>query len=147
MNRKSGAPTDQEAAGAEHPFTIGELADQFGITTRAIRFYESRGLISPQRKGTNRSYSKRDRARLMLILRGKNLGFSLEDIAEYLALYDSDPGQQAQTKLLLDKVETAIADLEQKSADLERTLGELKEIQARCIAHLGPAERGRRKNR
>ena len=115
---------------------IGELAAEFAITTRAIRFYESRGLLTPARRGTNRSYDRRDRARLMLILRGKNLGFSLEDIGEYLALYDTDPTQDAQTRLLLDKVEVAIVDLQHKRADIDRSLRELKEIRAACVAHL-----------
>lgn len=121
-------------------YVIGELADEFGITTRTIRFYEARGLIAPTRIGANRSYTRRDRARLALILRGKNLGFSLEDIAEYLALYDADPEQQAQTRLLLDKVEHAIDDLQQKRQDLDRTLRELKEIRSRCVDHLKDKE-------
>lgn len=122
--------------GDERAFTIGELAEEFDITTRAIRFYEARGLIKPLRIGTNRSYSRRDRARLMLILRGKNLGFSLEDIAEYLDLYDSDPGQLMQTQLLLSKVESHIADLQGKRADLDRTLRELKDIRSKCVEML-----------
>jgi DNA-binding transcriptional MerR regulator len=126
--------------GDDHYFSIGELADEFDITTRTIRFYEARGLLIPQRFRSNRAYSRRDRARLKLILRGKNLGFSLEDIAEYLSLYDSDPGQVTQTKLLLDKVEVHIADLNSKSRDIERTLGELKDIRAQCMGHL---KRGR----
>jgi DNA-binding transcriptional MerR regulator len=74
---------------------------------------------------------------MMLIMRGKNLGFSLEDVAEYLALYDSDPAQVAQTRLLLAKVDQAIADLMTKRADIERSLKDLKEIRIRCEAHLG----------
>lgn len=120
----------------EGPFAIGELAAEFGITTRAIRFYESRGLISRAREGQNRTYSHRDRARLSLILRGKNLGFSLEDIAEYLALYDADPGQVRQTRHLLDKVEAAIRDLTDKRADLDRALKDLRDIRAKCLLHL-----------
>ncbi len=121
---------------SEPTFSIGELADQMDITTRAIRFYESRGLLSPARIGTARRYSRRDRARLLLILRGKNLGFTLEDIAEYLALYDADPRQIAQTRLLLEKVESSITRLQRKRADLERALHDLTDIRARCIAHL-----------
>lgn len=128
--------TDAAMPELDQRYTIGELADEFGITTRTIRFYESRGLISPARKGANRSYDRRDRARLTLILRGKNLGFSLEDIAEYLALYDSDPGQQVQTKLLLGKVEATIEDLNQKRADIDRTLRDLKELRAKCAEYL-----------
>jgi DNA-binding transcriptional MerR regulator len=120
----------------DHYFSIGELADEFNITTRTIRFYEARGLLVPARFRSNRAYSRRDRARLKLILRGKNLGFSLEDIAEYLSLYDSDPGQITQTKLLLAKIEAHIADLNSKRSDIERTLTELKEIRAQCQGHL-----------
>ena len=122
-------------------YSIGQLADEFQITTRAIRFYEARGLITPRREGTNRIYSRRDRGRLTLILRGKNLGFSLEDIAEYLTLYDVDPSQRAQTEMLLSKVEAAIADLNRKKADLARSLSHLKDIRAKCISFLNQADK------
>ena len=114
------------------------------MTTRAIRFYEAKGLIAPARRGVARSYSRRDRARLMLILRGKNLGFSLEEIAQYLALYDADPAQVAQTRMLLARIEAAIEDLQTKRADLDRTLRDLKDIRAQCVQHLqgqGPGGR------
>ena len=114
-------------------YSIGDLASEFGISTRAIRFYESKGLIAPERVGSNRIYKRRDRARLILILRGKRLGFSLEEIAEYLNLYDADPNQIAQTRLLLHKVETSIAELEGKRRDIEAALGDLGEIRAQCI--------------
>lgn len=124
-------------ASIEPAYTISDLAKEFAITTRTIRFYESRGLISPERVGQNRRYSRRDRARLILILRGRNLGFTVEDVGEYLALYDADPGQIAQTKLLLDKVTAAISELESKKDDLERSLADLADIRARCEAHIG----------
>jgi DNA-binding transcriptional MerR regulator len=117
-------------------YTIGELAAELGVTTRTIRFYESKGLIAPARRGVARSYSRRDRARLKLILRGKNLGFSLEAIAEYLKLYDADPAHIAQTQMLLKGVEAAIQNLQAKRADLDRTLKELREIRAQCVEHL-----------
>ncbi len=117
-------------------FTIGDLATEFEITTRAIRFYEARGLLRPMRRGTARSFTRRDRARLKLILRGKNLGFTLEDIAEYLSLYDTDPTQVTQTRLLLDRVEAHIADLNTKRGDLDRTLDDLREIRSQCKRHL-----------
>lgn len=120
----------------EVTFTISDLSKEFGITTRTIRFYESRGLIQPERIGTSRRYSRRDRARLILILRGRNLGFTVEDVGEYLALYDADPGQQAQTRLLLDKVTSAIETLESKRQDIERALTELGEIRRICDEHL-----------
>ncbi len=130
---------DCEDGGA---LTIGELADHFAITTRAIRFYEARGLLAPRRVGANRSYTRRDKARLTLILRGKNLGFSLEDIADYLALYDADPTQEAQTRLLLDKVDEAVSGLKMKRADIDRTMRDLKEIRARCVEHLRRLPKG-----
>jgi DNA-binding transcriptional MerR regulator len=128
----------------ERLYTIGELAQELAVTTRAIRFYEAKGLIAPARRGVARSYSRRDRARLLLILRGKNLGFSLEEIAQYLALYDADPAQVAQTRMLLTRIEAAIEDLQLKRADLDRTLRELKDIRAQCVQHLegqGPGGR------
>jgi DNA-binding transcriptional MerR regulator len=127
------------SAGEDDPdrlYTIGELAEELDITTRAIRFYEAKGLILPARRGVARCYGRRDRARLKLILRGKNLGFSLEAIAQYLQLYDADPAQIAQTQLLLARVEGAIEHLQVKRADLDRTLRELKEIRSHCVEHL-----------
>ena len=121
-------------------YTIGQLAEEFQITTRAIRFYEARGLIQPRREGKNRIYSRRDRGRLILILRGKNLGFTLEDIAEYLALYDVDRSQRTQTEMLLSKVEASIADLNSKKADLARALNDLKELRAKCLGFLKQAD-------
>jgi DNA-binding transcriptional MerR regulator len=125
------APDDPERL-----YTIGELANAHNITTRTIRFYEARGLISPARKGVARSYTRRDRARLTLILRGKNLGFTLEEIQQFLALYDSDPSQMAQAKLVLERVEAHIAELMEKRADLDRTLKDLKDLRNLCIGHL-----------
>ncbi len=124
------------ASGDTETFTISDLAKEFAITTRTIRFYESRGLIAPLRVGTSRRYLKRDRARLMLILRGRNLGFTVEDVGDYLALYDADPGQMAQTRLLLEKIEAAIRDLETKRDDIARGLSELDEIRGRCQRYL-----------
>jgi DNA-binding transcriptional MerR regulator len=125
-------------------YAIGELAGEFEVTTRTIRFYESKGLIAPARRGVARAYSRRDRARLKLILRGKNLGFSMEEIAEYLRLYDADPAQIAQTQLLLVRVDDAIEHLQIKRADLDRTLRELRDIRAHCIAHLSTKASARR---
>jgi DNA-binding transcriptional MerR regulator len=128
--------TSDSHDGEEPLYSIGDLASEFAISTRAIRFYEIKGLLSPKRAGTTRVYSRRDRARLLLILRGKRLGFSLEEVAEYLNLYDSDPHQLAQTRLLLQKVEAAIADLELKQQDIEKTLSELRDIRQLAIRQL-----------
>jgi Predicted transcriptional regulators len=107
-------------------YAIADLAREFGISTRAIRFYESKGLLSPERLGATRIFRRRDRARLILILRGKRLGFSLRDISDYLSLYDADRTQQVH--LLAEKVDERIALLERQRQDLETTLGELREI-------------------
>ncbi len=117
-------------------YTIGELSREFGVTSRTIRFYESKGLLSPLRKGTARSYSKRDRAQLILVLRGKNLGFTLEEIKEYLGLYAADTSQITQLRHLLDKIDDRIELLRRKKADLERTQSELKAIRSQVMAAL-----------
>jgi DNA-binding transcriptional MerR regulator len=127
---------------AEEPerfWTIGELAKEHAITTRTIRFYESRQLIAPARKGIARTYSRRDRARLILILRGKNLGFSLDEIREFLDLRDADPAHLKQTQTLLASVETRIRDLETKQVDIERSLSELRAVRDHCLQHLEKA--------
>ena len=131
------SPSSPTGQGADRLYTIGELAQELKVTTRAIRFYEAKGLIAPVRRGVHRSYSRRDRARLKLILRGKNLGFTLEEVAQYLKLYDADPAQIAQTQMLLAHIERAIEDLQLKRADIERTLKELREIRSQCREHLG----------
>lgn len=108
-------------------YAIADLAREFGISTRAIRFYESKGLLSPERVGGTRVFRRRDRARLILILRGKRLGFSLRDIAEYLSLYDAH-SQTAQVSLLVEMVDQRIELLESQLTDLQTTLAELREI-------------------
>jgi DNA-binding transcriptional MerR regulator len=128
--------------GVEHLYSIGELAQELEVTPRAIRFYEAKGLIAPLRRGVHRSYSRRDRARLKLILRGKNLGFTLEQVAQYLKLYDADPSQIAQTQMLLAHIERAIEDLQIKRADIDRTLRELKQIRSQCTEHLSRKREG-----
>ena len=107
-------------------FAIADLAKEFGISTRAIRFYEAKGLLSPERVGATRIFRRRDRARLILILRGKRLGFSLRDISDYLSLYDANRSQQVQ--LLTAKIDERLASLEAQLQDLQTTISELKEI-------------------
>lgn len=112
--------------------SITEVAEEFGVTARTIRFYESKGLITPQRVGSTRAYSYKDRGRLKLIFRAKRLGFSLTDINDYLELYIVDQTQKEQVHLLLDKVNDRISELEQQQEDLIDTLEELREIQKQC---------------
>jgi len=117
-------------------YSIADLAREFGISTRAIRFYESKGLIAPERLGATRVFRRRDRARLILILRGKRLGFSLRDISDYLALYDADRGQQV--NLLAEKVDERLESLEQQLSDLQTTIAELQEIRKLARDRVSP---------
>ncbi len=109
-------------------YSVSELANDLGVTPRALRFYEDKGLIAPQRAGNTRVYTHRDRGRLMLILRGKRLGFTLREVREWLDLYEVDPDQSAQMIRLKDKVRKRIDALEQQRDDLDATLEELREI-------------------
>jgi len=111
-------------------YGIGDLAGEFGVSARAIRFYEDQGLLAPQRIGGNRIYSARDRARLQLILRGKRLGFALADIKELLDLYDVDADHLEQLRATLDKGRARIAELERQQQEIAETLQELREIGA-----------------
>jgi DNA-binding transcriptional MerR regulator len=120
-------------------FAIADLAREFGISTRAIRFYEAKGLLTPERVGSTRVFRRRDRARLILILRGKRLGFSLRDISDYLSLYDADRTQHAQVKLLVDMVDQRMTQLEQQLADLQTTIAELREIRQLADERLAQA--------
>lgn len=119
-------------------FAIADLAKEFGISTRAIRFYESKGLLKPDRLGSTRVFRRRDRARLILILRGKRLGFTLRDISEYLSLYDADSTRTAQVKLLIEKVDERLDLLRGQLADLETTIAELSEIRKLADERLKP---------
>ena len=120
-------------------FAIADLAAEFGISTRAIRFYEAKDLLRPERVGGTRVFRRRDRARLILILRGKRLGFSLRDISEYLSLYEADRTQRAQVNLLVDMVDQRVMMLEQQLADLQTTIGELREIKKLANERLAQA--------
>jgi DNA-binding transcriptional MerR regulator len=120
-------------------YSVTELATELGVTPRAIRFYETKGLIKPQRAGTTRVYNHRDRGRMQLILRGKRLGFTLADIKEYLDMYDLDPSKTKQVKLLLGKVERRVGELEQQREDLETTLLELEEMRQECFSAIEAA--------
>lgn len=120
-------------------FAIADLAREFGISTRAIRFYETKGLLTPERVGSTRVFRRRDRARLILILRGKRLGFSLRDISDYLSLYDADRTQRAQVNLLVDMVDERMRMLELQLGDLQTTLGELREIKKLATERLAQA--------
>lgn len=110
-------------------YSITELAKELEITARTIRFYEDQGLITPQRVGNTRIYSHRDRARMILILRGKRLGFSLKDIKEFLDLYVVDTTQVEQLRVLVGKVRGRITQLEEQLETVEISLKELRDIE------------------
>ena len=110
-------------------FSVTELARDLGVTPRTIRFYEDQGLISPQRAGNTRVYTHRDRARMILILRGKQLGFSLRDIKEYLDLYVVDAGKTEQIQHLVRKARERITQLEAQLTAVKTTLTELRDIE------------------
>lgn len=120
----------------EKLYSVTELARDLGITPRTVRFYEDQGLISPQRAGNTRVYSHRDRARMILILRGKRLGFSLKDIKEFLDLYVVDTTKTEQMRVLLKKVKSRIALLEEQRQALELSLTKLREVERQATEAL-----------
>ena len=106
-------------------FSIGELAREFGVTLRALRFYEDKGLLHPHRRGQSRVYSRRDRARLKLILMGKRVGFSLSEIREMLELYDLKSGQVTQLRFAAEKFRAQIQSLEAQRSDIDEAIRDL----------------------
>lgn len=117
-------------------WTIAELADEYDVTHRTIRHYEELGLITPERRGTARIFHRRDRTRLALILRGKRIGFPLEEIRTIIDMYDQTPGEEGQLVYLLDQIAARRTDLEQRRADIDETLRELGQVEARCRTDL-----------
>jgi DNA-binding transcriptional MerR regulator len=111
----------------EH-FTISDLSAEFGVTARALRFYEDEGLIAPERRGLQRIYSHRDRARLAWILRGKRVGFSLAEIREMIDLYDIGDGRRVQRQVTLERCRERIALLERQKLDIDAALAELADF-------------------
>jgi len=114
--------------------SIGELCDEFGVTARALRFYEDEALIAPERRGTQRIYSERDRARLAWILRGKRVGLSLADIKELLDLYDLGDGRQTQRLKTIERCQSQVDALRLRRVDIDATIDELTEFIALLTA-------------
>jgi DNA-binding transcriptional MerR regulator len=123
--------------GTTELFGITELCREFGITLRALRFYEDKGLLTPRRINGARVYTRRDRARLTLILRAKAIGSPLSEIKRYLDLYgDHGEGRAKQLSYVIERTDQEIAELEAKRAKIDETLAELRVINATCRKHL-----------
>lgn len=125
------------AQAEERTWTVGELADDLGVTTRTLRFYEAEGLISPERSGGNRVYGPREHARMRLILRGRRFGMTLAECREIVDMYDgAASSERRQLTTLLDRLDEIAADLRRRQADLRRTLTEVTEVAAQCRRRL-----------
>ena len=119
-------------------YSISELAGEFGITTRTIRFYEEKGYLSPRREGTRRIYSPADRTSLRLILRGKRLGLTLDETADMIKMYGSPSGNQKQLEKFIVRINEKRSELEQKRQDLEVMMNDLQSVENKC--HVALAE-------
>lgn len=124
-------------AGKDKLYSVSELAQEFALTTQALRFYEEKGLLHPARSGRARVYTYRDRARLLLIQRLRRLGFSLEDIVQYLSMYGSVGGGQYQ--LGLEKIERRMTELLKLRAEIDQTIGELRSLEDEARQKLAAA--------
>ncbi len=109
-------------------FSISELAKEFSVTTRTIRYYEAEGLLSPARRGSHRVFTQRERTRLRLILRGKRIGLTLAEIAEIVDMYDDTPGERGQLELLIGKTRALEVDLQERRSAIDRALSDIKGV-------------------
>lgn len=139
-------PSRRTDAARDRTFVmVTDLARELGITARALRFYEDKGLITPHRVGATRIYTARERARMILVLRGKRLGFSLREIKDYLDLYDADPRQVTQTRALLERIAERRAELVDKQTAIAEALAGLDDLERDASAILAKAQAVARK--
>ncbi len=124
------------ARDADRTWSIAQVAAEFGVTHRTVRHYEDLGLISPERHGTKRVFHRRDRTRLALILRGKRLGFPLEEIRTIIDLYDAPRGKTSQLEYAIAQARIRRVDLEERRRDIDESLAELATFEASCQADL-----------
>ncbi|MBB4264541.1 MerR family transcriptional regulator [Roseospira visakhapatnamensis] len=127
-----GASLSRDADGTDITYSIADLAREFEITPRAIRFYEDKGLLEPRREGLRRVYSERERVRLLLIVRGKRLGFSLRECQDIIDMYGAEPTEGAQLQRLIETIRQRRSVLQDRLADLRLTLKELDEVEAQA---------------
>jgi len=138
FDARSGAHLERPDSAERDRYAISDLTREFGVTARALRFYEDEGLIAPSRNGLSRIYSKRDRARLAWIMRAKNVGFSLTEIRELIDLYDLGDGRVEQRRVTLQRCREKIAKLKQQKADIDSSIKELTEF----VTHIEKLELG-----
>ena len=122
--------------GKEITYSISELAHEFDVTPRTIRYYEDEGLLTPQREGQTRIYSHRDKIRLKLTLRGKRLGFSLAEIRELFDMYDTDKSSKNQLNSMIKLIESKRSALRQQLEDIQMVMAELEAAEQRCVNSL-----------
>ena len=134
---------------SSHPelYSVTELATNLGVTARALRFYEDKGLIEPRRIGNTRVYTHRDRGRLVLILRGKRLGWSLSEIRESFQLYDSSLGEEAQLEAMLGKLESRRETLIAQREDIDSALRDLEQVESNARQALRDIRSGQPRQR
>lgn len=128
--------------GKEITYSISELAHEFDVTPRTIRYYEDEGLLTPQREGQTRIYSHRDKIRLKLTLRGKRLGFSLAEIRELFEMYDTDKSSKTQLHSMIQLIETKRGVLRQQLEDIQMVMAELEAAEQRCVNSLNSLKTG-----
>ena len=129
---------------SDQTYTIRDLAREFSVTTRTLRFYEEKGLLTPTRLGNNRYYDSADRARLTLILRGKKIGLSLEESSDILAMYQARGHNQKQLQLVIDRITEKEQQLKQQQIELKTMMADLKAWKTRCEAELANTKGGKR---
>lgn len=127
---------------SELTISIGELARFGDVTPRSIRFYEEQGLLKPERAGQTRIYREKDKVRLMLILRGKRLGFSLAEVKTLFDMYDHNPNSPKQNQAMLQMIEQKRAIMQQQLKDITELMAELDDVEARCIEELAELQQG-----
>lgn len=133
--------------GMTRTYGIAELAREFEVTHRTIRFYEDQGLLAPLRDGQRRIYGPRDRTRLKLILRGRRLGFSLAEVGEIIGLYDAPEGEAGQLATLIERIERRKAELEAKRRDIDASLRDLYSVVGNCRKRLSELDKGKSRAR